>query len=133
MHYRCSPGMHWVEGRCVPMGTECPTGSYYNSFSCIPYTACEDGRMWNAQLAQCICPSNSFWNGTMCHICGHGQVYGGHRGCYCPDGTFYDGVRCVTISENKCSSIDYTHWNNNQCLCRSGYRSVDMNCYCDGI
>lgn len=90
--------MIWIDGYCKPKGNNCPKGTYFNGQTCIPYTPCTGGRIWNAKLAQCVCPSNSFWNGESCNMCGNGQIYGGSMGCYCPEGTFYDGVKCITVT-----------------------------------
>lgn len=66
---KCPTGLNWVDNACVPITNTCPSGSYFSTGKCIPYQNCTSGKVWNTTLSQCVCSSNSFFNGLTCVQC----------------------------------------------------------------
>ena len=132
MSCQCLPSMHWTNNQCIPIGNQCPTGTYFNGQTCMPTSACGNGQIWDQTLSQCICSSSSFWNGQYCVTCDGGQIYEG-SGCFCPRGLFWDGLKCSPINVHYCSSIGNSQWINGKCLCKTGFTAEGKTCMCKGL
>jgi hypothetical protein len=123
--------MHWTAGQCLPIGNQCPNGTYFNGQACLPLLPCANGQTWSQSLSQCVCPTGSFWNGKQCITCGGGQLY--DNGCFCPNGLFWNGSKCVVISSSGCPAISNALWTQNKCQCFEGYISEGNSCICKGL
>lgn len=149
---KCQAGMYWTgsacavipsqcpnlliwndsQGKCIPTSNICPSGTYHNGLTCIPYNLCKNSQIWSNSLAQCVCPDISFWNGVSCITCSGGRLYS-NTGCYCPAGTFFDGNTCLKIAVTDCSAIPYSIVNGPTCDCIQGFDKVNGSCVCNGI
>ena len=118
--------------KCITVNNVCPSGTYYNGLSCMPYSGCKNGQIWSNTLVQCICPDNSFWNGANCFACIGGMLYDA-SGCYCPLGTFFNGTACSQVKVKDCSAIPYSIVNGDTCDCISGFDKIDSSCVCKSI
>lgn len=99
----------------------------------MPVQPCTNGKVWNSTVSQCVCSSNTFWNGNICIQCSGGQTYKANVGCFCPTGTFYDGSKCSSVPINQCASIINSIWNGKSCVCNTGYEVIGMQCACQGL
>jgi cysteine-rich repeat protein len=131
---QCPAQLVWndQQNRCVPSNNVCPSGTYFNGFSCMPYSGCKNGQIWSNALVQCVCPENSFWNGGNCVPCVGGMLYGA-SGCYCPLGSFFNGTACSKVATKECSSIAYSVLNGQICDCLPGFDKVEESCICTGV
>ncbi len=105
-----------IQKRCISVNNVCPSGTYNNGGTCMPYSNCKNGQIWSNTLVQCICPDNSFWNGVSCIACSGGMLYS-PDGCYCPLGTFLNGNTCSQIPSQDCKAIPYSILNGQVCDC----------------
>lgn len=55
---QCPNQLLWSDSqnRCVPTNNNCPSGAYYNGYTCMPYNQCKNNQIWSNSLAQCVCP-----------------------------------------------------------------------------
>ena len=129
---QCPEQLVWndSQNRCVPVNNICPSGTYYNGYTCLPYTQCKNNQIWSNSLAQCICPDNSFWNGNSCVTCIGGMIFG-NTGCVCPSGSFFDGSACSKVTD--CSTIPNSFKNGSICECIRGFDKVNGACVCNGV
>lgn len=90
--------------------------------------------IWNSTLVQCVCSSNSFWNGNTCIFCTGGMIYN-PNGCQCPTGLFYNTTTftCVQSGQIFCQTVSYASWNGTNCVCYPGYTASNNQCICNGL
>ena len=131
---KCPFGLQWVNNLCIPTNGSCPNGTYYNGFQCVSYQSCTNNMIWNTTLVQCICPSNSFWNGNTCVLCTGGMIYVDNQ-CSCPSGTFFNvsTSTCVQTGQSFCLTVSYANWNGTHCVCYPGYSVLNNQCICSGL